>query len=218
MENIRFTDPAECQQAYEEVRAAAMVEAPSYNKHRDGPWPSTDAQRAYVKTQTARYDENLIRLYQGWQVKMARRWAELGNDWEKAKAEAGPEVFQQANILFYDRIWIKEGPRRMNRSYLFEIYRYWRDISHAPIRKQFDRLWEYVAEKRLPVKRMTVPGEYQPDPRLSRPLNPKRPMGTRPERKSKSKPEPKPEPELEWRTEPGPDTKDDLIDLWGLWK
>ncbi|MCJ1428800.1 hypothetical protein MMC29_006711 [Sticta canariensis] len=220
MEVIRLTDPALCTRVYDLSGPAVInlkivnVDVPVYNKHRDGAWPSTEEQRAYIKTQTARYDRNLIRLYQGWQAKMTRRCNELG-DMEKAKADAGPKVVRQANILYYDRIWRKCGPRKMTKSYIVEIYHYWRDISHVLIRKQFDHLWEYVAEKRLPVELMTVPGEYQPEVGRSWSLTLRRP---KPKPKPETTPELKPEPQPELKPEPSPETEEDLIDLWGTWK
>ena len=80
----------------------------------------------------------------------------------KVRAEVGTEAMAQANSLYYTHIWRKTPDRQIKKGYLVEIYRYWRDISHGMARKEYDHLWQYVAEKRLPVKLMTVPGEYEP--------------------------------------------------------
>ncbi|MCJ1270583.1 hypothetical protein MMC22_010480 [Lobaria immixta] len=111
--------------------------------------------KVYYNTIEDRNPEGL--LYQGFQAKLFRRYEELGEDMAKVKAEAGPEVMTQANSLYYTHIWRKTPDRHVKKGYWVEIYRYWRDISYGMARKDYDHLWQYVAEKRLPVKLMVVP-------------------------------------------------------------
>lgn len=174
MNNIVYrTDPAICTRVYDPSGPAAVnynfieeqpkkPEVPGYNKHRDGLWPNTDLQREYIKVQRERYIKNLRYLYSGYQAKLIRRQEELGWDMAKVEAEEGPEVMAQAENLYYSHIWRKEAAHCLKSGYLSDIYYYWRDISHGLERKEYDHLWEYVAERRLPVKLMTAPGEYEP--------------------------------------------------------
>lgn len=117
-----------------------------YNKLRDGPCPHSDKQRAYIQTQRELYDQNLVRLYQGFEAKLERRASELGS-MDKALAEAGQLVVQLSSDLYYDHIWQKRAREPMTHTYLQQIYCYWRDISAGLAQgKDYDYLWEYVAK------------------------------------------------------------------------
>ena len=150
----------------------APPEVPVFDKHRDGPYPTTKLQRGYIRTQTVRYDKNLVRLYRGYEAKMARRLQELEGDFVKAEAEAGLKASSQAYILHSTHVWRKDWRNldvgQKKDAYLEEIYRYWRDICHAPAYrvpeyKKYDKLWEFVAGRPLPVELLTVPDVFNPD-------------------------------------------------------
>ena len=178
---VGFTDPAISAIVYDISGAPLTVyydltqekpEVPAaYNKHRDGPWPTTERQIEYIKVQRELYNKNLAQLYQGFQAKLVQRFEELGNDMAKVREEAGPQVMAQANCLYYTHIWRKTPSREIKEGYLVEIFHYWRDISHGMARKEYDHLWQYVAGEQLPVELMVVPGEYEPGPvyRLKKP-------------------------------------------------
>lgn len=135
----------------------------AYNKHRDGGWPTTDRQRQCIKLQKDLFAKNVLRLYRGFQIKFQQRLHALGGDKEKAKAEAGAEVMAQYEQIYWTQIWEKdfETPKR-EPTYLVDLYRYWRDISSIAARMEYDRLWEYVAGRPLPLELMTFPGEFHP--------------------------------------------------------
>lgn len=89
--------------------ATLKLKLPAYNKHRDGSWPTTDSQRAYIQHQRALYNNNLIRLYYAFQATMRQRIAELGGNASQAMAETSAEVQAQAQHLYYDRVWNKSN-------------------------------------------------------------------------------------------------------------
>ncbi|MCJ1464506.1 hypothetical protein MMC07_003119 [Pseudocyphellaria aurata] len=142
-----------------DVDRANAIENAKYNKHRDGLWSSNPDHIEYINEQKALNDIDMVRLYQGYLDKIARRWEALGNDWKKVEAEAGPIVWQQAQTLFYSHIWRKRTSVEPFPDYLDAIFKYWRDVSIDRPREDFGTLWEYVAEKTLPVQLMLDPVE-----------------------------------------------------------
>lgn len=92
--------------------------------------------------------------------KANRRIEELGFD--EAWAETSSELQAQSFYLYDDRIWNKRThvpADGMSGPYWMEIYRFWRDIGYASEHRQYDRLWEYVASRDLPRKRLTAAHE-----------------------------------------------------------
>lgn len=130
---------------------------PPYNKHRDGDWPETDLQRAYVKDQRARYHNNLVRLFYTFEDIMCHRLLELDGDDARVQAETDTEVQAQANYLYYDRVWNKECPVGTGNDFMREIHLFWRDVGTDQERRMYERLWEFVSVEELSKKLMTAP-------------------------------------------------------------
>lgn len=135
---------------------------PPYNKHRHGLWPDSPRFQQCKQDQKDINDGDMVRLYQAFQAKLTRRHEELGWDLDKVKAEVGPLVMLQANGLYYGHIWRKRKAVEMRPGYLDAIFRYWRDISLFRPRVDYGELWEYVAEKKLPIHLMLDPDEDVP--------------------------------------------------------
>lgn len=135
---------------------------PAYNKHRDGDWPTTERQRAYVKQQRELYNANMVRLYHAFEDTMSMRLLQLDGDYRRVQRETSVEVQAQAHHLYYDRVWNKEHAPGAGNDFLLQIYRFWRNVGTAQEHLMYDLLWEFVADAQLPKRLLTAAHERMP--------------------------------------------------------